>query len=189
MTQPSSSVVLKFDPERNRLGDGKELREGLSVAARVGRNLFVASDETATVERLTTEDERVFTHHATFALADFIDLPGGDAEEVDLEGLSYHDGYLWLVGSHSVKRKKPKDDSGDDAKNIERLARVEREGNRYTLARIPLVETEGGDYELFKARQNYSGAAGPLTAAQLPGTARGNALTDALREDEHLAPF
>ena len=25
-----------------------------------------------------------------------------------MEGLVYADGYLWLVGSHSLKRKKPK---------------------------------------------------------------------------------
>jgi hypothetical protein len=31
-------------------------------------------------------------------------------KEIDVEGLAYADDYLWVVGSHSTKRKKPKPD-------------------------------------------------------------------------------
>lgn len=191
MNRPTSTVRLEFDPARNSLGDGKELRDSLSVVAHAGRNLFVASDETTTVERLTTEDGgRTFRHHATFALGDFIRLPGADDEEIDIEGMSHDGGYLWLVGSHSLKRKQPKEDDPDTEKQFARLARVEAEANRYTLARIPLARAEeGGDYELAKFQQHYGGARASLSAAQLPARKDGNALTDALRDDEHLGAF
>ncbi|HEX8475286.1 MAG TPA: DUF3616 domain-containing protein [Pyrinomonadaceae bacterium] len=193
METPTSTVRLEFDAERNRLGDDKELRDSLSVAVHAGRNLFVASDETTTIERLTTDDGgQTFRHHATYALADFIKLPGKDDEEIDIEGLAADGGYLWLVGSHSRKRKKPKTDSPDVEKQIERLStpRIETEGNRYTLARIPLARgQDGGDYELSKFKQDFGGARASLTAAQLPGRKDGNTLTDALRDDEHLGMF
>lgn len=193
MTRPSYTVRLEFDAVRNRLDDEKELRDSLSVAAHAGRNLFVASDETTTVERLTTEDGgQTFKHHATYALADFIRLPGKDDEEVDIEGLAADGGYLWLVGSHSSKRKKPKADAPDVEKQIEKLsnARVETQGNRYTLARIPLAQAEdGGDYELAAYAPDYGGAKQARTAASLPARRDGGALTDALRDDEHLGQF
>lgn len=193
MTKPLSTVRLEFDAARNRIDDEKELRDSLSVAASAGSNLFVASDETATVERLTTEDGgRTFKHHATYALADFVRLPGKDDEEVDIEGLAADGGYLWLVGSHSRKRRKPKTGSPDVEKQIEKLSnpRVETEGNRYTLARIPLTQAgEGGDYELSKYEPDYGGAKQARTAAQLPARRDGGALTDALRDDEHVGQF
>ena len=58
--------------------------------------------------------------------------------EADIEGLDYADGYLWFTGSHASKRKKPK--GKDRKKDLERLAVVETEPNRYLLGRVPLVE-------------------------------------------------
>lgn len=190
MNQPSRTALLQFDPLRNKIGDDKELRASLSVAALTGRHLWVASDETTTLERFTTEDGRTFKDHATYALADFINLPGEADEEVDVEGLACTDEYLWLVGSHSLKRKKPKPGSSDMQKQIEKLSRVESEGNRYLLARIPLaLNEEGGDAELVKYHQPFGRAKTASTAAQLIGDRHGNALTEALRDDEHLASF
>ena len=190
MMKAVGTVLLEFDPERNRTDRGTGVRDSLSVVVQTGRNLWVASKETATLERLTTEDWRVFRHHATFALSEFIDLPGGEGAEVDIEGLAAEGGYLWLVGSHSSKRRAPKR-TGDAREEMEGLARVEREGNRFTFARIPLAETEAssGDYELRKYVTLFGGAQTSLAAAQLQGDAQGDALTGALREDEHLAPF
>jgi hypothetical protein len=190
MNQAPRTIVLQFDSARNQLGDDKQLRESLSVTALTGRNLWVASDETTTIERLTTEDGRTFKNHATYALADFLDLPGEADEEVDVEGIACTDEYLWLVGSHSLKRKKPKAVADDIEEQIEKLSHVESEGNRYLLARIPLAFNEdGGEYELIKFRQDFGGAKYALIAAQLRGDKKGNALTETLRDDKHLAPF
>ena len=42
-----------------------------------------------------------------------------------------------MIGSHSAKRKKAEDDKPSE-ENLERLAKIEMEGNRFTLARVPL---------------------------------------------------
>jgi hypothetical protein len=101
-----------------------------------------------------------------------------------VEGLDYRDGYLWLVGSHSLKRKKPdEDESVND--NIERLSKVTTDGNRFLLARIPVIE-EDATYKLQKkVEQNGK----KRNAAQLHGDNKSSDLTDALATDKHLRPF
>ena len=107
-----------------------------------------------------------------------------DGEEVDVEGLAYHDGYLWLVGSHSLKRKKPK--TGQSVgKAFKQLAKVSSDGNRYLLARIPLVVEEG--VPVLQACAEADGQ--PLVAAQLRGDTKGNDLMQALHDDPHLGAF
>lgn len=191
MTTPSS-VRLEFDPVVDRHGKGKALRDGLSVALQIGETLWVANDETISLERLSLTTGGVAGmlarggEHISFSLADYLDLPmlpAADPEEIveaDLEGLAYADGLLWLVGSHSLKRKKPKPNDGAE-KAGQQLSKVSHDGNRYLLACIPVVET-GGTWSL--TRQD-----GKRSAALLTGDGRGNDLTQALRKDEHLAPF
>ncbi len=186
-----NSVLLEFDSALRTDADGKELRDGLSVVAQIGNQLWVASDESASLESLSTTDGRVFKNHRTHPLANFLDLPSGDAQqEVDIEGLAYDDGYLWLIGSHSLKRKQPKEEAGGNvAKDIARLARVEDEGNRYLLARVPLVQSSDGLYEPRYTHQASRGRRRTATAARLDGDENGNALTKALKGDEHLGAF
>lgn len=183
-------VVLEFDPATAAIGKGKALRDGLSVVAQIGDTLWVANDETISLERLTLTigseaGQRIQgREHASFALADYLDLPvppTADAEEMveaDLEGLAYENGELWLVGSHSLKRKKPK--SGTD-KAAQQLAKISRDGNRNLLARIPVVAADGS-YRLVRRE-------GRRSAACLAGNGENNELTAALRDDPHLAPF
>ena len=179
MTKPTP-VLLEFDPALARDGE-KPLRDGLSVAAFTGRNLWTASDEGASLERLSELRPGRFARHARFDLRDYLDLPGGDEEEVDIEGMAFDDGYLWLVGSHGLTRKKAKR-KHDERTNLERLASVSSGPNRYLLARIPCVRDAGDDYVL--ARE-----ADGRVAAMLAGDESGNALTEAIAEDEHLGPF
>ena len=74
--------------------------------------LWIAGDETATVERLTAADG-AYQAHTTFPLAEVIALPGGPADEVDVEGLARQGPYLWAVGSHSSRRKRIKSKHDD----------------------------------------------------------------------------
>ena len=46
-------VILQFNPERDDLTRGKSLSDGLSVAVQVGNTLWVANDETVSLERLS----------------------------------------------------------------------------------------------------------------------------------------
>lgn len=194
------SALLEFNPEWNKLSNDKELRDGLSVVLLIGNTLWVANDETITLERLTrqkddTDGTYKYSDHQRFSLNQYLQLPvpppsnPEDIEEVDIEGLDYdaQSGYLWLVGSHSLKRNKVDQNDEDDSvdKNFKRLAKVSSDGNRFLLARIPLIK-DGDTYKL-ESEIEQDGA--KLTAARLRGHYEGNDLTKALQKDEHLAPF
>ncbi len=195
---PSNIVLLEFHPERDDLTQGKELRDGLSVALRMGNTLWLANDESVSIERLTLrpEDSRgnsSFTHeHRQYVLHDLLPMPmpagvpGEDSlNEADIEGLACDGKYLWIAGSHSLRRKQPRD--GDGAKKAyKRLALVSADGNRYLLARIPVIEEADGGYTLARA---VDGKNKPRTAAILRGDMHGNELTQLLKQDEHLGPF
>jgi Protein of unknown function (DUF3616) len=191
----SGTVLLEFHPKLNSIGNDKELCNGLSAVVQIGDTLWVANDEAISLERLTLtrgKDRGVDAYgreHQRFSLGDYLRLPvesndSNDQHEVDIEGLDYADGYLWLVGSHSLTRKKPK--LKDGAKQAqEQLGQVSRGGNRYLLARFPLVQTDGTYILSRSATQNGKAR----TAGQLSGDDQGNELTNALRDDEHLRPF
>ena len=188
---PTKTVLLEFNPVRDDLGKGKELRDGLSVALQIGDTLWVANDESVSLERLTLSREcKHGRQHKQFPLADYVRLPvappkdPADLEEVDVEGLDCGSGYLWLVGSHSLKRKDPA--SANGARKVRKqLAKVRASGNRFLLARIPIVK-RSGTYTLAKEAVERGRK---RTAAQLRGGAKGNELTGALRADKHLGPF
>ena len=101
-------------------------------------------------------------------------------DEIDIEGMDYSEGYLWLTGSHSTKRKKVK--GKKDAKDIARLATVTTDLNRFVLARVPII-----DGELAKSYSSVEGE--KLTAACLETTKKRNVLYELFKEDDHLKPF
>lgn len=187
---PTSNVLLEFDPAAASLGNGKPLSDGLSVAAQLGKTLWVANDETLSLERLTLAPGAGLAAralgHVSFPLADYLDLPVPPStdpdkrEEADLEGLAYVDGVLWLTGSHSLKRKTPRPGDGPE-KARKQLARIGNDGNRFLLARIPVVEEHGTWHPVRQSAASF--------AARLDGDGRGDSLTEALAGDEHLAPF
>ncbi|UEM04346.1 DUF3616 domain-containing protein [Skermanella rosea] len=182
-------IMLDFHHHEGLGGELDEaIRNDLSVVKQSGRCLWTASDETATIERLTTEDWKTFGRHTPYRLADFFDLPVEG--EVDIEGLSVDGDYLWICGSHSLKRKKPDPDETGVEEALERLTRVECEPNRYLLGRIPLVrETEDGVHALARSAPPDGGGPG-RRAGRLKMDGKGsNALSKALRKDEHLGRF
>jgi hypothetical protein len=189
------NVLLEFHPERDDVGPGKRLRDGLSVAVQIGETLWVTNDETSSLERLSlvkggdNGPYRYGRDHTPFSLQDYLRLPvpprdPKDVDEADVEGLAYDDGYLWLVGSHSLTREQPKPTDGPK-KARRRLARVRRDGNRHLLARIP-VDARHGTYTLVQETTQHGHR---RTVAQLRGDDQGNDLTEALGTDEHLGGF
>lgn len=173
-----NQVILQFQDKF------QPFYEDLSAALLTSNgHLWVGSDETTTIERLSFDGDRTFSDHQIIEIGELIDLPAGKDEEIDIEGFACTDNYLWFVGSHSPKRKKPKPDK-TDKKNAERLATVKSENNRYILARLPLVNGQ-----LHQSCPHPDDPKQNLTAAYLKLTEKGNVLTDALASDPHLSPF
>ncbi len=185
--QKPDKILLQFDESLNAK-DTKICSE-LSSVVRTGDYLWLAFDEGASLERLKKTSEG-FTEHASFSLHEFISLPEGNEEEIDIEGLAYYNHYLWLIGSHSLKRDKPDKRSEPTKKRIKRLAQIEKEANRYTLARIPtLQDPDTGEYKLYKSCPHPDHPDQLLTAAKLKAGKKYSQLSKALRKDPHVAPF
>lgn len=177
-------------------GAEKALREDVSAIAAVGEgeSLFVGVDEGASLERLSArrdEQGRIlgYGEHVRFDLHDFFKFPGGRDEEADVEGLAIADGFLWVVGSHSLKRRKPKPDETPDEAH-ETLSEVKREANRFLLGRIPLAAGErAGAPTLARSGPAIDGRKRKRRAGALKMTRDGSALSRGLADDPHLGPF
>ncbi len=118
----------------------------------------------------------------SFPLADVLELPGAADDEADIEGLAVGDGWLWLVGSHGLKRKNAKPDK-DDASNARRLTKLALDGNRRLLACVPIETGTDGEPRLVRE------AADGRRAMRLEGDAEHNLLTRLLEDDPHVGPF
>lgn len=191
--QPTGTARIKFKSKLNDMGKDAELRHGLSAVVQIGNTLWVANDEATTLERLTLrgqDNDGIYRYggHKQFPLNKYLTLPFDPSEnekdaEIDIEGLDYKDGYLWLVGSHSLKRSNPNEESIQD--NFKDLARVKHDANRYLLARIPVVNED----DIYTLAQQADHNDQPRRAARLRGNETGNALIEALAQDKHLKPF
>jgi hypothetical protein len=177
-----AQVELAFSDRHalQRLDD--PVAKDLSAVARMGNSLFLASDESAGVERLTASGEARFAGHRHFRLAEFFDLPGGADQEMDIEGLAAVGGYLWIVGSHALKRSKPKQGEAGGTEALSALRELVCEPNRFFLGRVPLEEVSPGAFA--PARRVGERRAACL---RLDGTAGG--LARWIRKDPLLARF
>jgi hypothetical protein len=170
------TIPLKFNPQHY------DVVHDLSAARLVGSQLWLGSDETAHLECLTLEHNQGHGHRSV-VVSQYLPLPHGDQQEIDIEGIAYADHYLWVLGSHSLKRKRVKAELSQP-ENIKRLATISSEENRYLLGRIPLVDGQ--------LNQGCAHPAAPdqwLTAAQLKREKHGNQLTRTLRKDDHLGEY
>ena len=189
VARPDRRVRLDFRAHHDLAHADQAVRSDLSTVAAAGRCLWVANDEFATVERLVRQADGSYAGHEVVHLAELLDLPEGAAGEMDIEGLDVEDGWLWLVGSHSLTRDKPKPGEHDPAAALARLTEVEHHPNRHFLGRLPLVESlrEPGVFAV--GRNAPAEAAGQRKPACLKMKAGGGALARALRDDVHLARF
>jgi hypothetical protein len=176
----ANAVRLEFTP-------ASLVQANLSGAAFTGDWLWVAGDEACGLDRLRRLDPVAgevlrFGQVRDFPLADLLDLPGTAGEEADLEGIAVADGFLWVVGSHGLKRKSVKADRSH-ADNARRLAKVALDGNRRLLACLPIEPDASGEPCL--VRQTQDGR----RALRLMGDSETNLLTCALADDPHFGPF
>lgn len=171
-----SRVLLRFQ------NASESLRSQLSAATMTpDGSLWIGSDELNSLERLAVVEPFVFGDHQPCLVDQYLPLVSQE-DEIDIEGLDYAHLYLWLVGSHSPKRKKLK--GKNLQKDLERLATVTTELNRYLIARIPFV-----DGNLVQSCSHPTKPGRTLTAARLKPTEDGNILLEALKQDPHLGSF
>ena len=174
--RPTSSPILRFSAAVLKK-DLAKARDNLSAVVLRDNRLWLGGDEGTSIDRMTRDLSGNFGDHTRFELKDLLKLPAPAKEEIDIEGLDLDGGYLWLIGSHSAKRKKA--ESGKSlAENLERIGKVEMDGNRFTLARVPL-----------NASGEPVAKQGSLTAARLKSDTSGNVLTTAWKKDPHLGRF
>ena len=176
----ANAVRLEFAPD-------SLVQANLSGAAFTGDWLWVAGDEACGLDRLRRLDpvgrEALrFGEVRDFPLADLLDLPGTAEEEADLEGMAVADGFLWVVGSHGLKRKNAKPDR-DHADNAKRLAKVALDSNRRLLACLPIEPDAQGEPCLVRQAQDGR------RALRLKGDSHTNLLTRALADDPHFGPY
>lgn len=182
-------ISLHFDPKHLN-ACGKQVRDGLSAVMRLKNDLWLACDESTGIERLTIQEDGSYGNHKSFHLDSYLKLFSTEIE-VDIEGLSFCENYLWFIGSHSLKRKKVKFSKGGDERQLKRLADVSSDPNRYIIARIPFEEDpdQEGSLRLVTKKENPDKPGEFFTAAQLKGNENGNALMDLLKEDIHIKDF
>jgi hypothetical protein len=176
----ANAVRLEFAP-------ASLVQSNLSGAAFTGDWLWVAGDEACGLDRLRRlepvgRETLRFGEVRDFPLARLLDLPGAADEEADLEGMAVADGFLWVVGSHGLKRKNVKPDR-NHADNAKRLAKTALDANRLLLACLPIEPDAQGEPGLVpQARDGRR-------ALRLKGDARTNLLTRALADDPHFGPY
>jgi hypothetical protein len=182
--QPEKPTGRVFLHLHEPVGDGEEpIAHDISAAARAGDTLFIGADECAYVEVLDLVSKDEFGNHRRICLSQFFDLPGG-AEEMDIEGLALHGKWLWVVGSHSLTRRKPKKNKPLNARSVARLAELKDNDNRFFVGRLPVKRLEGEG-----ERYDVNASAGAHKAQMLPIGKHGSALAKILRHDPLFAPF
>jgi hypothetical protein len=179
MTQSPEPVPLSFA----HADDAQNLTQDLSAVVQIGGDLWLGTDEGTRLAQLRPDGQGGYGDAGWYPLGELLDLPGGDDEEIDVEGLAHDDDALWLVGSHS-RRRQDADGEGPQQERLRRIARIKRRGNRHMLARLPLVR-EAGSSSLIPVRRTEDGR----RAARLAGGRGRNLLTDALSDDRHLGRF
>jgi hypothetical protein len=176
---PKSSPTLRLDKTLLTKKELAKVRDNFSAVVFHEGSLWLGGDEGTFIDRMSQDSTGNFDSHKRFDLMPLLELPGGPKSEIDIEGLDINNGYLWLTGSHSLKRKKPEDDESP-AENIARLSNISADGNRFTLARVPL--TSGPDAQPAAKTNSW-------TARRLEGDSHRNLLIDALAEDPHIGRF
>jgi hypothetical protein len=108
----------------------------LSGAVVVGNCLILGADEGHSLQLLRSAKEG-----GRWRLMKQLPLAKQD-QETDIEAITYGDGYLYVIGSHSWRRKRLKPELSM-AKNRERLRQVDQQESRSRLYRIAFDPSTG----------------------------------------------
>lgn len=126
----TAAEPLRFTGEIHRGDD-------LSAVVAVGRFLVIGSDEGSLIQVLEPGE----SPGSYRPLGDAIRLLRGN-QEIDIEAMAFADGFLYVLGSHSLKRKLL-DPDREYLENRARLETVSPEHHRKKLFRVELDEETG----------------------------------------------
>lgn len=125
-----------LDDRAVRLEGALNEAQDLSAVALVGGHLAVASDETHVVQVLTPDG----SDSDAYRVSETIELPS-DGKEIDIEGLAFRGGHLYILGSHAWTREAPNRDTYK--KNQKRIAKVDDHPKREVLYRVAISPETG----------------------------------------------
>ncbi len=168
---PTHQRLLELSPsEASDASEAKELRQNLSALVARERVLWLGGDEGRSLYRL----DRLGDHHygdlRSVKLRDFGLAGGKDDGESDLEGLARDGDRLWLVGSHSLRRRQ----HSEERNPLRLFCRARQSRNAHVLGCLRL---DGEGRPVAGQRLAFDAAEGR------------DALTQALAANSRIAPF
>ncbi len=153
---PNISLIKKLQVQGSL-----ENNRNISAVEWMDSMVVLGSDEGNVLELLFKKE-----NSASFEVSGKALKLGDKKEELDIEALARDKNYLYAIGSHSLKRKKIKEDNSLK-KNERRFAAIEKESSRYNLYRIDLKSLKQRDIPQIKK----------------------TSLEKIIEEDEFLSPF
>ncbi len=181
--KPAGTIDLAFSDAGELAHVNDPIFEDISSLAVIGHSIFCTCDETATIERVLLDPETFeAARHRNFALGEIFDLPGGTDGEMDIEGLSISGGFLWVCGSHSLKR----DDPGDDG--LKDMEDIDWDPNRGFLGRVPLIDRGDGVFDPVGVIEPVAGDKRRAAMLPMQGGPKG-VLRKMLAKDPLIGPF
>ena len=167
LANPTQQRILELGPSGDK--DAEDLMQNLSSLAAHDGILWLGGDEGRSLYRLQRLGEHCYGDLRDVNLKDFALAGGKDSGESDIEGLALDGDRLWLVGSHSLRRRKHNDDEGEPLGLHDEQSR-----NAHVLGCLRL-----------------DGEGMPVAGQRLAfdASAPGDALTRALAHDPRIAPF
>lgn len=151
--------------------DAEDLRQNLSALAARNGLLWLGGDEGRSLYRLQRLGEHRYGDLRPVKLTDFGLAGGKDDGESDIEGLALDGDRLWLVGSHSLRRRKHDDNKGEP---LSLLEQDKQSRNAHVLGCLRL---NGEGLPVAGQRLAFDAAAGR------------DALSQFLAADPLIAPF
>ena len=126
---PTATAAVVSDIHPVELRGDIDAALGLSGAAIAGDFLVLGADEGHCLQILARDDAL-----GGWQLRQSVSLAAKDLE-VDIEAITYGDGFLYVIGSHSSRRRRLLDELSVK-KNRERVLQVQRQKSRCRLYRI-----------------------------------------------------
>ncbi len=175
MSEPAAELPLALPTHQRLLElslsndmEAEELRQNLSALAAHDGVLWLGGDEGRSLYRLQRRGDHHDGDLVAVKLRDFGLAGGKDDGESDIEGLARDGDRLWLVGSHSLRRRRH-DAEGDPLQLHRKQSR-----NAHVLGCLRL---DGEGWPVAGQRLAFDAAEGR------------DALTQALAADRRIAPF